>query len=76
VPQGRGRQCRVADSLGLLVGRGAVFTSKIKSSPGPTKISHSRGVVSDSSPCKTSVQCHVVMSFIFLFLTVAFTLFT
>jgi hypothetical protein len=58
--------------LGLLVGRRAVFTSKIKSSPGPAKINHSRGVVSDASPCKISVQCHVVM--IFIFPTVALVL--
>ena len=62
--------------LGLFVGRRAVFTSKIRSSFGPAKISHSRGVVSDSSPCKISVQCHVVMSFIVSFVTVAFALFS
>jgi hypothetical protein len=70
-PKDFGRQCRVAGRLGLFVGRRAVFASKI-----PAKISHSRGVVSDSSPCKISVQCHVVMSFIVSFLTVAFALFS
>jgi len=65
---------KVALFVSLLVGRRAVFTSKIRSSPGPTKINHSRGVASHPSPCKISVQCHVVMIFIFPSPRVAFVL--
>jgi hypothetical protein len=54
-----------------LVGRRTVFTSTITSSPGPAKISHSRGLRSPSLPRKISVQSHFVMIFISPFPVVA-----
>jgi hypothetical protein len=72
--QRRVRYRRLVGGSGVMIGRGEVFTSKIRSSPGPAKISHSRGVPWASSPCKISLQCHVEMIFIFPLLTIAFVL--